>query len=151
MLGRVLNTHQQWLCRQFTDHGYLVNRQVAVDDTPTAIGEIVAESIRNADLIVTTGGLGPTSDDRTREVIAELLGRSLHQDASIFGEIQRFFESRKRKPPESVMVQAMVPEGATVLPNGHGTAPGLVISGAPLVPGGRAKMLVMLPGPPREL
>ena len=64
---------------------------------------------------------------------------------------QKFFETRKRKPPESVMVQALVPEGAIVLPNGHGTAPGLVISGAPLIPSGRAKMLVMLPGPPREL
>lgn len=151
MLGRVLNTHQQWLCRQFSDHGYIVNRQVAVDDTPSAIGEIVADSIQSADLIVTTGGLGPTSDDRTRDVIAQLLGRPLHQDASVFGEIQKFFETRKRKPPESVMVQALVPQGAIVLANGHGTAPGLVISGTPLIPNGRAKMLVMLPGPPREL
>src|SRR5438132_9360295 len=71
MLGRVLNTHQQWLCRQLTDHGYLVSRQVAVDDSPESIRDAIAQALGSADLIITTGGLGTTSDDRTRDVIAQ--------------------------------------------------------------------------------
>src|SRR4051812_29106928 len=141
MLGRVLNTHQQWLCRQLADHGYLVNRQIAVDDTPSEIGNILAEALEAADLIITTGGLGPTSDDRTRDVIAQLLGRTLHQDKTVLGEIQKFFEMRRRQAPESVKVQALVPEGALVLPNANGTAPGLVVSGSPIKTPSRTQML----------
>src|SRR5438045_9748806 len=120
MLGRVLNTHQQWLCRKLTDHGYVVSRQVAVDDSPESIRDAISQALGSADLIITTGGLGPTSDDRTREVIAQLLGRQLHQDASVLANIESFFTERKRKPPGSVKVQALVPEDAIVLPNAHG-------------------------------
>jgi len=151
MLGRVLNTHQQWLCRQLTDHGYLVSRQVAVDDSPESIRDAIAEALASADLIITTGGLGPTSDDRTRDVIAQLLGRSLKQDPVVLANILNFFEQRKRKPPESVKVQALVPDDAIVLPNAHGTAPGLAFVGNPIAAGTRTRMLLMLPGPPREL
>ena len=151
MLGRVLNTHQQWLCRQLADHGYVVSRQIAVGDTASEIRNILAEALEVADLIITTGGLGPTSDDRTRDVIAELIGRTLYQDKTVLAEILKFFESRKRQPPESVKLQALVPEGALVLPNAHGTAPGLIISGSPVKAATRTQMLIMLPGPPREL
>jgi nicotinamide-nucleotide amidase len=72
LLGRVLNSHQQWLCRQLADRGYRVARQVAVDDSGPAIEQAVREALDRADLIVTTGGLGPTSDDRTRDQIAAL-------------------------------------------------------------------------------
>ena len=151
MLGRVLNTHQQWLCRELTDHGFLVSRQLAVDDSPGAIRDAIAEALRRAELIITTGGLGPTSDDRTRDVIAELLGRKLREDSATLAAIESFFEQRKRKPPESVKVQALVPEGTIVLPNAHGTAPGLAVLGDPIAPGALTRMLLMLPGPPREL
>ena len=67
MLGRVLNTHQQWLCRRLADLGHVVTRQVAVADTGHAIQEAVREALAHADLVITTGGLGPTSDDITRE------------------------------------------------------------------------------------
>src|SRR5436190_21535650 len=80
MLGRVLNTHQQWLCRQLAHLGYLVARQVAVADTPSEIEQDVRESLARADLVITTGGLGPTSDDLTRELIARLLGKQLRED-----------------------------------------------------------------------
>ena len=83
MLGSVLNTHQQWLCRRLSDLGYEVQRQVAIPDSEKAIREIVCEALTRADLILTTGGLGPTSDDKTRDVIAELLGRSLLFDPAI--------------------------------------------------------------------
>src|SRR5205809_1239818 len=82
MLGRVLNTHQQWLCRQLADLGYVVTRQTAVPDTGGDIEQSVRESLGRADLIITTGGLGPTSDDITRDLIAGMLGRSVRTDAS---------------------------------------------------------------------
>jgi nicotinamide-nucleotide amidase len=152
MLGRVLNTHQQWLCRQLADLGYHVRRQVAVSDTGTAIQQAVREALREADLIIVTGGLGPTSDDRTRDLIAELAGKPLRSDPAALDHLNRFYAERKRTMPERVRVQALVPEGATVLLNEHGTAPGLALE----LPGGgeaapRPAWLVMLPGPPREL
>src|SRR5437763_16495865 len=74
MLGRVLNTHQQWLCRELADLGYVVSRQIAIPDKGLDIEQAVRESLSRADLIITTGGLGPTSDDITRDRIAALLG-----------------------------------------------------------------------------
>src|SRR5205814_702214 len=131
MLGRVLNTHQQWLCRQLADLGNVVSRQVAVDDSASAIQQVVREALAAADVIITTGGLGPTSDDRTRDLIAQLLGRKLRQDPSVLANIKKFFTARHRPMPAITQVQALVPEGAWVLPNAHGTAPGLVIEVSP--------------------
>lgn len=150
MLGRVLNTHQQWLCRQLADRGYTVNRQVAIDDSGPAIEEAVREPLARAELIIVTGGLGPTSDDRTRDLIAALLGRRLEEDPAVVAHIEGFFAARKRPMPASTRIQAMVPEGASVLMNAHGTAPGLVMEPV----GGKSvacRLLIMLPGPPREL
>jgi nicotinamide-nucleotide amidase len=152
MLGRVLNTHQQWLCRQLADAGYIVARQVAVPDTAADIQTAVREGLGRADLMITTGGLGPTSDDLTRDLIASLLGKPLREDPELVAHIRQFFEVRKRRMPESTRVQALVPEGALVLPNPHGTAPGLAMElrPNPFRPGGTS-WLIMLPGPPREL
>ena len=153
MLGYVTNTHQQWLCRELSQRGYLVNRQVAVADRGPAIQEVVRESLSRAELVICTGGLGPTSDDLTRECIAEFLGRPLHEHTPTLARIEQWFQSRKRPMPPRVRVQAMVPEGAQVLPNANGTAPGLALDveaarcGRPGAPG----LLIMLPGPPREL
>jgi nicotinamide-nucleotide amidase len=144
MLGFVLNTHQQWLCRQLADRGYVVSRQVAISDRADDILEAVSKSLPSTDLIITTGGLGPTSDDITRDMIADLLGKKLTEDASIVASIENFFAVRNRPMPAKTRVQAMVPEGAIVLPNANGTAPGLAMQ----TPRG---WLIMLPGPPREL
>lgn len=144
LLGYVLNTHQQWLCRELFQRGFLVSRQTAVTDAALDIETTVREAMARADLIITTGGLGPTSDDRTRDLIAGLLQRPLREDPAILARIEAFFGRRKRPMPESVKVQAMVPEGATVLMNQHGTAPGLVMEF-------QRGLLIMLPGPPREL
>jgi nicotinamide-nucleotide amidase len=151
MLGRVLNTHQQWICRQLADMGWVVQRQVAVADTGKEICAAVREGLERADLVIVTGGLGPTSDDLTRELIAEMLGRKLVMNEEIRKEIARFFTSRNRPQPIRTEVQALVPEGAIVLPNSQGTAPGLAME----VPAGTYRQtrswLIMLPGPPREL
>ena len=153
MLGRVLNTHQQWLCRQLADLGYFVTRQIAVADTADDIEQAVREALGRADFIVTTGGLGPTSDDITRDRIAALLGRKLNEDPAIVAHVESFFAKRNRPMPASTRVQAMVPDGALVLHNAHGTAPGLAlhVSPNPFRTDGKASWLVMLPGPPREL
>ncbi|HWI55786.1 MAG TPA: molybdopterin-binding protein, partial [Bacillota bacterium] len=153
MLGRVLNTHQQWLCRQLADLGYVVSRQIAVPDTGHDIETAVREALSRADLIITTGGLGPTSDDITRDLIARLLGKTLQEDPTVLAQIKMFFEARQRAMPERTGVQALVPEGATVLPNAFGTAPGLAmeVQPNPFRSEGQASWLIMLPGPPREL
>jgi nicotinamide-nucleotide amidase len=153
MLGWVLNTHQQWLCRQLSDQGYVVGRQMAVDDTAEGIREAVREALGRADVVLVTGGLGPTSDDRTRDALAALLGRSLHEDPAVVEHIRRWFESRNRVSPAGTRIQAQVPDGAVVIPNAYGTAPGLRIEVRPnpCRADGAPAWLVMLPGPPREL
>src|SRR5947209_2386543 len=153
MLGRVLNTHQQWLCRQLADLGYRVRRQVAVDDSAHDIQQAVREGLATADLLITTGGLGPTSDDRTRDLIAELLDCKLRENPEVLLRIEQFFAQRKRPIPAMTKVQALVPEGAVVLHNAHGTAPGLIIEISPnrFAPEPKSTWMVMLPGPPREL
>ena len=151
MLGRVLNTHQQWLCRQLTDLGYTVARQLAVADEGESVQAAMRESLARADLIIVTGGLGPTSDDLTRDFIAGLLGVELTVNEEVLARITHFFTSRKRPMPESTKVQAMVPRGALVLMNAHGTAPGLILSVAAGRFREKAAQVVMLPGPPREL
>ncbi len=153
LLGRVLNTHQQWLGRELADLGYVISRQVAVPDEGPAIHQAVEEALHRADLVFTTGGLGPTSDDITRDLIAALLGRKLVENGGVLARIERFFAERKRPMPPSTRVQALVPEGTIVLQNNHGTAPGLAIE----IPAGQfgksphGAWLIMLPGPPREL
>lgn len=153
LLGRVLNTHQQWLCRRLSDLGYAVQRQVAVPDAAREIQPAVREALSRTDLVIVTGGLGPTSDDITRDLLAELLGRKLRLDETVYAQIKAFFAARNRPMPAHNEVQAMVPEGATVLANPFGTAPGLAlpVNPNPFRSGGRASWLIMLPGPPREL
>jgi nicotinamide-nucleotide amidase len=153
LLGRILNTHQQWLGRKLADLGLPLTRQIAVADVAPDIEEAVRQALGRADLVITTGGLGPTSDDLTRERLAGLLGRPLRHRAEVEANIRAFFESRGRAMPERTKVEALVPEGALVLSNHHGTAPGLAIdvNPNPFRLDGRRAWLVLLPGPPREL
>jgi nicotinamide-nucleotide amidase len=153
LLGRVLNSHQQWLGQRLADLGYPLGRQVAVADSARDIEQAVREGLARADLVITTGGLGPTSDDLTRDVIARMLGRKLHEDEAVLAQIRNFFTQLKRRMPASTRAEALVPEGALVLPNANGTAPGLAleVQPNPLRSGGQVSWLVMLPGPPREL
>src|SRR5437773_1428162 len=90
LLGRVLNTHQQWLCYGLSDLGYTVDRQVTVPDAGLAIQEAVREAMTRAELILVTGGLGPPSADRTRQLLPELLGLPLHEEPSVRAKLQHF-------------------------------------------------------------
>ena len=145
LLGRTLNTHLGFLADALFPLGLRFERQLCVPDG-AIIGQALEESFGRADVVLVTGGLGPTSDDITRELVAELLGRPLHRDAAIVAGLEAFFEKRGRPLKPENLRQAGVPEGAEVLENPFGTAPGLYIPGIEGVP-----HVFLLPGPPREL
>jgi len=144
LLGQVMNSHPGYLSGRLEAMGLSLARQTAVPDGRHAIHEVLAEGWGRCDLLLVTGGLGPTSDDVTREVVAEFLGRTLEYHPEIHEKILAYFRKRNLTPPEMVKVQAMVPKGMEVLPNDHGTAPGLLWEE-------KGRVLVLLPGPPREL
>ncbi len=148
LLGHVLNTHLTFIAREIFPLGLRVERQITVPDGP-AIGEALAAASVDADIIFVTGGLGPTTDDITREAAAELLKLPLLQDPVVAAAITERLRSRGFPMTDRILRQADVPEGATVLPNANGTAPGLYLVGRNEAE--RTPHLFLLPGPPREL
>jgi len=122
-----------------------VQRQTTVPDGD-AIREAITESASRCDIILVTGGLGPTSDDMTREIVAALTGRPLQFDETILEKIRERFARRGLTVTDRTSRQAYVPEGAKVMPNDYGTAPGLYLPARDEIP-----HLLLLPGPPREL
>ena len=113
-----------------------------------AIREAMAAALKEADIVFVTGGLGPTTDDITREAAAELLGLTLQQDVKVAEAIKLRLRTRGFPMTDRILRQADVPEGAEVLPNANGTAPGLYLKRASAR---RDRHLFLLPGPPREL
>jgi nicotinamide-nucleotide amidase len=144
LLGAIVNTHPNYLAPKLLELGIRVARVTTVGDERPAIKAAVSEAINRADLVIVTGGLGPTSDDHTREVVAELLNRPLRHDEAIMERIRERFRARNLPVLPAIAVQAQVPEGARVLLNDNGTAPGLALEE-------QSKLIVLLPGPPREL
>jgi nicotinamide-nucleotide amidase len=148
LLGRVLNTHLPFLAEALFPLGLRIERQTTVPDG-SAIRVALEESFARAEIVLITGGLGPTTDDITREIVAELLGLTLEHDEEIMKAIAARFASRKMKMSPRVALQAQRPREATVLWNDFGTAPGLYL---PAMPQPRmSPHLFLLPGPPREL
>jgi nicotinamide-nucleotide amidase len=143
LLGRVTNTHLGFLAQSLFGLGLRVERQVTVPDG-VAIAEALDEAMARAELIIVTGGLGPTSDDITRDATAEAFGRKLIFHQEILDGIAVKFAARKLTINDLQRPQAMVPEGGVVLDNPRGTAPGLIIENDKTV-------AVLLPGPPGEL
>jgi nicotinamide-nucleotide amidase len=147
LLGDVVNTHLAFIAREIFRLGLRVERQVTVPDG-TAIRDAIDESFGAAEILFITGGLGPTTDDITREITAELFGLKLEHDPAILRAIQERAARRGFRLTDRVARQADVPEGATVLPNEHGSAPGLYL---PAKDAEKRPHLFLLPGPPREL
>lgn len=147
LLGKVVNTHAAYFGEALFKLGLRVQRQTTVPDGE-AIRTALDEAFPRCDAILVTGGLGPTSDDLTREIVAEMLGRPLHLDGAVLATIRGMFRSRGLRQNASNDRQAMVPEGAVVLPNAHGTAPGLYLPADSAL---GSPHLFLLPGPPREL
>lgn len=146
MLGQVINTHAAYFGEQLLPLGLRVQRQTCIPDGDP-IAEVLHEAFARADVILITGGLGPTSDDITREILSAMLGMELRLNEAIVENIREKFRKFGREMPEVNRRQAMVPEGAVVLDNPNGTAPGLYF---PAIEG-RNPHLFLLPGPPREL
>ncbi len=152
LLGSVINTHLSWLGESLFPLGLRIERQLAIPDGDI-IRQALLETVGRADIVIVTGGLGPTSDDITREITAELLGLPLEENLEIYERIRTYLATRKREMNPHTRRQVMVPAGATVLPNDYGTAPGLYFPPLPVASAGHALSphIILLPGPPREL
>jgi competence/damage-inducible protein CinA-like protein len=149
LLGSVTNSHLAYFGQQLFPLGLRIGRQSSIPDG-SAIRGALLDSFSRCDILLVTGGLGPTTDDATREIAAELLGFRLVIDEVVVRAIRERLARRNIPVRERMLRQAMVPEGATVLPNAHGTAPGLYIPPV-LTPSLSTPHLFLLPGPPREL
>lgn len=148
LLGTTPNTHGTWIGQELFKLGLRVGRQVAVPDGP-AVGEAIRSAMGSAEVLLVTGGLGPTSDDLTRELLAEVLGIELVEDEDALRTLEAFFSERGLVMAEVNRRQAMVPVGAEVLRNPNGTAPGLYLPRH--LASGRNCGVFLLPGPPAEL
>ena len=149
LLGDVVNTHLSFIAREIFPLALRVERQLSVPDG-AAIGEALSDNLEQADIIFVTGGLGPTTDDITREITAELLRLELVLDPELEASITERLRTRGIRLTDRILRQAMVPRGAQVLPNEFGSAPGLYLA-AGINPAIRSPHLFLLPGPPREL
>ena len=150
VLGDTINTNAAWLGQRLAALGLQVMRQTVVPDG-AIIGEVLAEAAARAEVLVVTGGLGPTNDDVTRETTAGLLGLPLDLDEGVVGHLQAYFKQRGREVKAANLRQAMVPRGARVLENPFGTAPGLYLPATLGAERGWHCHFFLLPGPPREL
>ena len=139
-----LDTNSLFITERLAALGIEVKAKSVVGDDRSRLRTLFTQALDRADLVILTGGLGPTDDDLTREVVASALGLVLAEDPAITAQIQKRFERRGLRMPDVNRRQAMVPAGATVLPNANGTAPGLLIEQGD-------RLIVLLPGPPREL
>jgi nicotinamide-nucleotide amidase len=149
LLGDVQDAHLPFIAREIFPLGLRIDEQRTVPDGST-IRSALTEIFSRADIVFVTGGLGPTTDDITREIAAELLGLKLIFDERIMTAISQRFARRRIKFTERVSQQAYVPEGAAVFLNENGTAPGLYLR-ANISPSIQSPHLFLLPGPPREL
>jgi nicotinamide-nucleotide amidase len=139
-----LDTNSLFLTEELNSIGIEVVRKTVVGDNRELLAEAFRDALDRVPLIIASGGLGPTEDDLTRETVAELLGRKLRRNDEILRFIEGRFRSLGREMPEVNVRQAMVPEGAEILENKRGTAPGLWLEDA-------GRVIALLPGPPREL
>ncbi len=145
LLGNIVNTNAQFLAEKCALLGLSMYHQTVVGDNPERLSQCIRTALDRADIVIFTGGLGPTEDDLTKEVCAQVMGLPLKEDPHTRARIQEYFQnSIYKKITENNWKQAMVPEGARVLDNHNGTAPGLILEKD-------GKTAILLPGPPGEL
>lgn len=144
LLGDIVNTNAEYIARGLAEIGVGVYYQTVVGDNPERMKKAMDIAFERADVIITTGGLGPTGDDLTKEMGAEYFGRKLILHEESLQRIKMFFDKMKRPMTENNVKQAMMPEGAIVMKNDNGTAPGIIMEN-------ENKILIMMPGPPREM
>ncbi len=147
LLGDIVNTNAAFLSRKLAELGISVYKHTAVGDNPKRLKSALAEALEHSDLVITSGGLGPTYDDLTKETVAEYFGKKLSMHEESLETIRTYFAKTGRVMTKNNEKQAMMPEGAIVFPNHYGTAPSLAITGG----ANDSKTVIMLPGPPSEL
>ena len=144
LLGDIINTNAAFLSKQLAELGISVYFQTVVGDNPARLKRVLAESASRCDLIITSGGLGPTYDDLTKETVSEFFGRKLIRNDHIQKELEAYFAQTNKNMTENNKKQADIPEGAIVFRNDYGTAPSVCIEADNVT-------AILLPGPPREL
>lgn len=144
LLGDIVNTNAQYIAKTLADMGIFVYHQTVVGDNPERIKGAYETAFNRANLVITTGGLGPTKDDLTKEMAAEFFQKNLVLDEASLCNIEGYFSFRKQPMTEGNKKQAYFPEGSKLLPNPNGTAPGCIIKEGD-------NILILLPGPPKEM
>ena len=144
LMGQIVNTDAQYLSRRLQSLGISVYYHTTVGDNPERMRDTLALALSRSDIVITTGGLGPTQDDISKEMAAKLLGLEMLFDEESWQAIQGYFSRLGRDCPENNRRQAMFAEGARILPNACGTAPGCMIEKD-------GKIVIQLPGPPHEM
>ncbi len=144
LVGHTLNTHASFLSNELNNLGYSVYNHVSVGDNPDRILDALAYLSKTNDLIITTGGLGPTLDDISRDLVAQFLGLKLIEDKEIMAQMKESFKKKGVRFTENNSSQAYFPENSYVLPNPLGTAAGFIC-------GSEELSIICLPGPPHEL
>ena len=144
LLGETLNTSAHFLTGKLSSMGIEVDYHTAVGDNPDRLEQVLRQAIGRTDVLVTTGGLGPTADDLTKELVAKVLDIKMELDPSSLEQIKQFFGRRKAPMPLNNEKQAYFPKDAKILPNPIGTAPGAIIEK-------NGKTVIILPGPPFEM
>jgi nicotinamide-nucleotide amidase len=148
LLGQIVDTNSSWIGEQLALSGIATHRQVKVGDNRARIVQCLRDALDRADAVVVCGGLGPTHDDITREAMAEVMGVGLHHDEEVAARIRELFASRGRRMADNNLRQAQVPDGAVVIPQTRGTAPGLI---CPVATGSGEKVAYLVPGVPHEM
>lgn len=150
LLGDTINTNAAWIGQRLAALGVQVTRQTIVPDG-AVIRVAICEAAQRADVVLVSGGLGPTNDDLTRESTAALLDLDMEMNASVIKHLEEYFAKRGKPVSDATKRQAMVPRGSVVLPNAFGTAPGLYFPAELSATLGWNAHIFLLPGPPREL
>lgn len=148
LLGQIIDTNSAWIGEQLAAHGFNSLLQVKVGDNLGRVASAFRQALSAADAIIVCGGLGPTHDDLTREAIAAVMGVPLTLHDDIADRIRQMFAARGRRMADNNLRQAMVPDGASVIVQTRGTAPGLI---CPVTVDGVAKVIYAVPGVPHEM
>ncbi|MEM9655913.1 MAG: competence/damage-inducible protein A [Actinomycetota bacterium] len=151
LLGQIVDTNSSWIGEQLALAGIDSHYQTKVGDNPARLEAVLNLALARSDAVICCGGLGPTQDDLTRDVIGTVMGAELELDEAIAARIRKMFSSRGRTMPDNNLRQAMVPVGATAMAQQPGTAPGLVCPIPPAVDGGAEKVIYAVPGVPYEM
>lgn len=148
LMGDIINTNAAYLAKELAGLGINLYHQSVVGDNPERLRQSLQLALKRADIVITTGGLGPTYDDLSKETIAACFGRKLVMDEDSLARIQAHFLRLGREMTDNNKKQAMMPQGCVIFQNENGTAPGCAIEGNGKLEG---KTAIMLPGPPREM